>query len=226
MIRIVLVRHGETVWHAENRYAGSTDIRLTERGEHQAEALAAWSRNAGLAQIHVSPLHRAQATAAPAGRMLGLAPLIEPGLRELDFGQGEGLTGAEMKARFPAAYSAFLDDPVTHPLPGGEDPHAAIDRGQAALYDIARQALEDSAHARVLVVTHNPLIRLLLCNSLGIPASGYRRIFPRLDNIAVTELGCKFTAFSDLPSISLLQFNTPILCTYPEHARHSANEDK
>ncbi len=210
MIRIVLVRHGETVWHAENRYAGSSDIPLTRRGEQQAEALAAWSRTAGLAQLHASPLKRAQATAAPMARMLGLAPLIDPGLRELDFGRGEGLTASEMKMRFPAEYAAFLDDPAAHPLPGGEDPRAAIERGQAALHEIARQALQLSHDARVLVVGHNTLIRLLLCNSLGIAASNYRRTFPQLGNVALTELGCKFHASSGIPSISLLQFNTPI----------------
>ncbi|NUT12685.1 MAG: histidine phosphatase family protein, partial [Nonomuraea sp.] len=51
MTDLVLVRHGETVWHAENRYAGTSDVDLTERGRDQAAMLAAWAAEAGLAAV-------------------------------------------------------------------------------------------------------------------------------------------------------------------------------
>ena len=67
MTRIVLARHGETAWHAENRYAGRSDVALTPRGHEQAELLAGWAARAGLSAIWCSPLGRAHETAAAAG---------------------------------------------------------------------------------------------------------------------------------------------------------------
>ena len=210
MIRIVLVRHGETVWHAENRYAGSSDIALTPAGERQAVDLAAWAQGANLTHLVVSPLRRAQATIAPVANALGMAAQVEPGLRELDFGRGEGLTASEMRARFPEAYASFLDDPFANPLPGGESPQAAITRARQAIFATARQQGSRTADARILAVAHNTLIRLLLCDVLGASPSKYRKLFPNLANVSITEIGLHLDSASDPSSISLLQFNAPI----------------
>ena len=193
MIRLVLVRHAETVWHAENRYAGASDIELSQQGEYQAAQLADWSKSACLDALWVSPMSRARATMAPVERTLSMTASIDNRLREIDFGEGEGLTSKQMVARFPLKYKAFLNDPVTNPLPGGEDPAATISRGRTALHEIAKRASKDySTSARVLIVAHNTLLRLLLCDALGLPAANYRRLFPQLDNVALTELGFHF----------------------------------
>ena len=206
MTRIVLVRHGETVWHAENRYAGSSDIALTRRGEQQAARLGAWAAGAGIARIVASPLARAQATARPAAARTGLSVILEPRLRELDFGAGEGLTAAEMLARFPAAYEAFQRDPVAHSLPGGEEPAAAITRARAALEALTTASqTQEAGGGRILVVTHNTLIRLVLCDLLGIAPARYRQVFPQLDNVALTEL-----ALTPGRPAALIHFNVPL----------------
>jgi len=194
---LVLVRHGETVWHAENRYAGVSDVALTPRGEEQAARLAAWARTAGLAAVWSSPLTRARRTAEACA---GDVPLeVDARLRELDFGEGEGLTSAEMTQRFPEARAAFLDDPAAHPLPGGEDPVAAANRFTECLQEIAA----DLPDGRVLVVAHSSAIRLALCRLIGVPLSEYRRLFPRLRNCALTEVRLRDGR------VALLQFNTP-----------------
>ncbi|MEU6743925.1 histidine phosphatase family protein [Streptosporangium sandarakinum] len=200
MTRLVLARHGETVWHAENRYAGVTDVELTPRGHEQAERLAAWSAAAGLAAVWTSTLSRARITAEASARAAGVEPRVDARLRELDFGRGEGLTSAEMHELFPEARAAFEADPAAHPLPGGEDPGRAAARFTAALGDIA------AAHPgeRVLVVAHTTAIRLALCGLIGVPLGSYRRLFPRLDNCAVTELRL------DGGQVAILQFNSPI----------------
>jgi broad specificity phosphatase PhoE len=184
MTRVFLVRHGQTVWHAENRYCGTSDVALSPQGREQAELLADWARTAGLDAIWSSPLLRARETAATAGRTTGLVPRIEPRLRELDFGQGEGLTADEMAARFPDAWAAFRADPARHHLPGGEDPASLVARVTEAFNELTAAHPEQ----RVLVVAHTTLIRLALCHGLGIPLSNYRRTFPALDNVALTEL--------------------------------------
>ena len=203
MTDVVLVRHGETVWHGENRYAGVSDIELTPRGHDQAAQLAEWAGQAGLSAVWASTLSRARITAAAGAAKAGVDLQVDARLRELDFGEGEGLTSAEMAARFPEARAAFEADPAGHPLPGGEDPHRAADRFVAALHDIA------AGHpgGRVLVVAHTTAIRLALCRIIGVPLGEYRRLFPRLGNCALTEL-----RLPELGSgrIAMLQYNSPI----------------
>lgn len=184
MTDFILVRHGETVWHAENRYAGRTDVPLTPHGREQAAALAEWAPAAGLTAVWSSPLSRARLTAAPAAEACGLTPRVDERLYELDFGQGDGLTREEMRQRFPEQLAAFLDDPVGNHLPGGEDPRKAAARAADCLADIARE----QPHGRVLLVAHSTLVRVLLCHLLGIPLADYRRVFPHLLNGALTEI--------------------------------------
>ncbi|MEU0571965.1 histidine phosphatase family protein [Nonomuraea sp. NPDC005983] len=200
MTNLVLVRHGETVWHAENRYAGLSDVELTPRGHAQAGQLAVWAGQAGLSAVWSSTLSRARVTAEAGAATAGVELHTDARLRELDFGQGDGLTSAEMHERFPAARAAFEADPAEHPLPGGEDPHLAAGRFVAALTDIA------GAHpdGRVLVVAHTTAIRLALCRMIGVPLGEYRRLFPRLDNCAVTELRLR------AGQVAILQYNSPI----------------
>ncbi|MFI6008785.1 histidine phosphatase family protein [Streptomyces sp. NPDC051243] len=197
---LLLARHGQTTWHAENRYAGISDIPLTATGRAQADALARWAAAHPVDAIWTSPLSRAVATAEPACRALGLTPHREPDLRECDFGVLEGRTLAEFEAENPAAAEAFRADPVANPFPAAENPVAAAERGAAALRRIA------AAHPgeRVLVVAHNTLFRLVLCTLLSIPAGEYRRVFPRLRNAAISELLVKTDG-----SAALLSLNVP-----------------
>lgn len=197
---LLLARHGQTIWHAENRYAGVSDVPLTDTGRAQAEALGRWAAAHPVAAIWTSPVSRAVVTAEPACRALGLVPHREPDLRECDFGVVEGRTLVEFAAEDPAAAEAFRTDPVAHPFPAAEDPRAAAGRGAEALRRIA------AAHPgeRVLVVAHNTLFRLVLCTLLSIPAGEYRRVFPRLRNAAISEL-CVNTD----GSAALLSLNVP-----------------
>ena len=200
MTNIVLVRHGETVWHAENRYAGRTDVALTEHGREQAQHLARWSAVAGLDAIWCSTLTRARETAGIAAAATGHTARVDERLVELDFGRGEGLTSADMRREFPEALEAFRADPATHHLPGGEDPHRAVDRALSCLADIA----VEHPSGRVLVVAHTTLLRLTLCRLIGVALGEYRRLFPFVRNAAITEI-----AFGG-DHTALLQFNAPL----------------
>lgn len=200
MTRVVLVRHGESEWHAENRYAGRSDIDLTPKGIEQAERLAQWAATSNLASIWSSPLRRARVTAEAAARAIGLPLGIDNRLVELDFGRAEGLTAAEMKVAFAAERAAFELDPVRNHLPEGENPELAAERGAAALHEIAA----NHVHGRSLVVAHSTLFRLVLCRLLGVSLSNYRTLFPDFANGTLTEL--------DLSPerVSLHSFNVPI----------------
>lgn len=201
MTELVLVRHGETVWHDGNRYAGRTDVALTDHGRRQAEVLGGWSATAELDAVWVSPLSRARETAEPVARATGLDPHVDERIVELDFGRGEGLTAEEMNRDFPEARAAFVDDPVTHYLPGGEDPVLAVKRMTGYATDIVREHPD----GRVLVVGHSTAHRLLLCHLLGLPLRSYRSVFPVFRNCAITTVRWDGTR-----QAALLEFNTPV----------------
>lgn len=195
MTGFYFVRHGETVWHGENRYTGTSDVELTELGREQALELAGWAKTAELAACWSSSLSRARETLAPTAEATGLVARYDPRLSEIDFGTGEGRTSAEMGPEF----QAFERDPVASHLPGGEDPVAAAARAINCLTEIAAEFPD----GRVLVVWHSTIMRLVLCDLLGIPLADYRRVFPIVHNVALTEV--RFVKGTH----SLLRFNAP-----------------
>lgn len=200
MTRIVLARHGESIWHRENRYAGVTDIPLTPRGRDQAATLAAWAVRQNFAAVVASGMERSVETAEPSAAAAGLELVIDIRLKELGFGHAEGLTAGEIRERYPEAHQSFVADPVLNPLPGGELPWAAAARGLAALEDV-RTAHHDG---RILVVAHSTLIRLVLCSLLGVPLRDYRRVFPELANCSLTEVSLGQSG------AALLHYNAPL----------------
>lgn len=206
MTDFVLARHGETIWHENNRYAGRTDIALTSHGQQQAKLLGLWARGAGLVACVSSPLTRARATAHSVAIATGLTTRIDERLAELDFGQGEGKTAQEMSQLFGERHAAFERDPVTHHLPGGEDPRDAVRRATTCLVELAAEYPQQ----RVLIVWHSTLMRLVLCQFLGVPLSNYRKLFPFIRNSGLTEVRLVADTFS------LLEYNTPI---EPSHRR-------
>ena len=211
-MRIVLARHGETVWHAENRYAGRSDIALTVHGLEQTKLLAEWARDATLAAVWSSPLSRARVTAQTAADAAGHSLQIDERLIELDFGRGEGKTDTEMYAEFAEERAAFVRDPVKNYLPGGEDPAEAAVRGARALFSIANAA---APQARVLVVAHSTLLRLVLCQMLHIPLARYREAFPSFSTGALTEISIHEK------KVGLLSYNVPLRDSLQRDEEHA-----
>ncbi len=210
MTDLVLVRHGETAWHYENRYAGTSDIQLSDRGHEQAQDLARWAAQAKLDAIWCSELQRSQKTARYCEVACGLHARVDLRLNELDFGRCEGLSVKEIRQRFPEEARAFEADPLGHPLPGGEDPLTATARSIACI----REIVEEFQGGRVLVVAHNTLIRLVLCHLLGVPLAEYRIRFPSLHNCALNEIRIPPTG-----SATLLRYNAMLSEDSPRVSR-------
>jgi broad specificity phosphatase PhoE len=206
---IFLVRHAMTVWHAEGRYAGSSDVALAPEGYVQADQLADWASKSELAAVWCSPLRRARLTAAPSARAMGVESQIDERLREVDFGLVEGKTLAEAEQLYPEAMRRFQNDPGTYAMPGGEDPRRAASRGVSALRDIVAAYPK----GRILVVAHKTIIRLALCSVLGIPLHRYRSVFPVVNNATLTEIRFRCR------DVGLMQYNSPLAllpkCTSP-----------
>jgi probable phosphoglycerate mutase len=168
--RLLFVRHGATTLSAEDRFAGSTDVELSDEGRRQAECLAARLANEKLAAVYASPLgrtvHTAQILAAPHA----LSPILRDGLREIDHGHWEGKTREEVSASFGSEYQAWEGDPFTFAPSGGESGLSVMARA----LPVVRELVLAHAGSSVLVVSHKATIRLLLCSVLGIDARGYR----------------------------------------------------
>ncbi|MEO8851392.1 MAG: histidine phosphatase family protein [Allobranchiibius sp.] len=183
--KLWVARHGETVWHAENRYAGGdSDIDLTDLGKQQATDLGVWARSRQVEVVISSPVRRARETAKPSADAVDVSLQVVAGLKEIGFGIAEGRSAAEIEAADPRVMAQFRADPVANPFPEAESARDAAVRGASSLREIAAQ----HHGRRVLVVAHNTLLRLSLCELLGIPTGQYRRIFPRLENAAITEI--------------------------------------
>jgi broad specificity phosphatase PhoE len=164
----VLWRHGQTMWNAEHRFQGQTDIPLDETGEAQAEYAAQRLATLRPTAIFASDLSRAQQTAAPLARLTGLPVTSDKALRERSGGDWEGLTDAEINERYPAERAAW--DP-----PNGESTAAVADRMSAALTRVADTV---EAGQLVVVVSHGGALRIGMERLLGLPADGVSVLGP------------------------------------------------
>lgn len=179
--RLLLLRHGATALTGEKRFSGlGGDPELIPEGLAQAGSAArrfAPANGSGdprygrIDAIITSPLRRAQQTALAVGSAVGIEPRLEEGFRELDCGAFEGLTFAEVGARYPDQLAAFLAS-TESPAPGGESV------GQvAARAAVARdRALARFPRKTVLIVTHVTPIKTLLCQALGAPLDSVHRM--------------------------------------------------
>ncbi len=152
-----IARHAESTWNAEGRWQGQGDPPLSRLGERQAQALAQRLARRGVRSLVSSDLARAAQTAAIAGQRLGVAPRLEPRLRERDVGAWSGLRPAEIADRFPEELARMrAGDPDLRPG-GGESFRELETRVRAAFAEIAAEG--DAGG--VAVITHLGVIRVL-----------------------------------------------------------------
>ena len=157
--RLVLWRHGQTVWNFEDRFQGQTDIPLDDTGVAQAERAARLLAALRPDAIFASDLSRAASTAAPLARLTGLPVTLDKDLRERHGGEWEGLTGPEIRSRYPAEFRTWSP-------PGGELADAVADR----VYNALERIIETlPAGALAVVASHGAAIRLGMCKLLGLP---------------------------------------------------------
>ena len=168
--RVLLIRHGATVLSAEDRFAGATDVALSEEGQQQAFALGERLSEAEITAVYASPMQRTIATAQFIAAPHQLPVTTDPGLREIDHGRWEQLTRREVEQRFPEEYANWEADPFTFAPEGGESGLGVMARALPVL----RRIVVANPDRTVAVVSHKATIRLVLCSLLGIDARGYR----------------------------------------------------
>jgi broad specificity phosphatase PhoE len=172
--RLVLVRHAEPEEDARGRVYGTLDVGLSPAGREQARRLA---ESLPRVPVYSSPRCRAVETA----RALGAAPIVEPDLREIDFGELEGRRYEEIERAEPELFRAWMETPTEVRFPGGESYADLRVRALRALESIRRR------QACAVVVTHGGVVRAGLAAWLEMPDAAIFRLAQDYCGVSVVD---------------------------------------
>src|SRR6202040_1872915 len=195
--RVFMVRHGATVLSAEDRFAGATDVALSDEGREQTRRLAERLSREKIATVYASPLGRTMETAQILAAPHRLEVQACDGLREISHGRWEQMTRREVEKRFPEEAAEWEKDPYTFAPLGGESGLAVTARALPALIELVREHPGEN----VLVVSHKATIRLLLSSLLGFDPRRYR------DNLDQKPAALNIVDFRDATRARLTLFN-------------------
>ncbi len=200
--QVYLARHGTTVSTDEDRFAGETDVALSEIGRAEARALGARLASERFAAFYASPLQRALETAQLIAEPHGMPVATRPDLREMSHGRWEAKTRAEVRSLYPEEYARWEADPFSFAPERGETGLAVTARALPALLEIVRSHRD----GQVLIVSHKATVRLLVSALLGMDSRTYR---DRLDQ----SPGClNVLEFRDPARARLTLFNDTSHC--------------
>ncbi len=181
-MRLYLVRHGNRAeeFAYYNDQLRHQDFPITGEGQENALRLAEYFAVHPVKNILISEYLRTGQTAAPIAKRLGLTPMVDARLNEIDNGIIEQVTDAEIISRYPEFWRDFMGEQTDVRFPEGETGEEVRARQAGLLQDLMKQD-EDC-----LLISHEGYIRLLLCHILGLPV--YRRRLFHIDFCGITEL--------------------------------------
>jgi len=199
MTHLLLIRHGQATHNLSARWEGSSAASLTEKGILQAEAvarrLACWEKP--VCYLYSSPILRARQTAERIARTVGLSVAMDSGLREIDFGQVNGMTRQEFKASMPEVYARWqVRSDRTFTFPGGEQRRAFSQRVAQTLDAI----LGRHHRGTVAVIAHGGTLRAGLAHLFPTRMSdwwAYTLDNASLTHVAAGEAGHVLLALND-----------------------------
>jgi broad specificity phosphatase PhoE len=164
-VLLFLVRHGESVYNAEGRVQGQSDVELSPLGLRQADAIAEFLAGAGIDAIYSSPLRRAIQTAQPVAARLGLNVQTDDRLKELHAGVFQNLLWSEIEARFPNEFGLWRGEQPDVAIPQGESRRDLMIRGAAVL-----RSIRETPYRRVAIIAHGGIFAAALKALLQVPA--------------------------------------------------------
>lgn len=176
MIKILLVRHGQTVWNLAGKFQGKTDVELTEDGLRQAQMLADRFPVDRVDEIYCSDLKRAHDTAKAIGAKFGVAVIPSAELREINFGEWESLTYQEICAKWPENMEDFWKNPAKLTVPGGETFLQVQQRAMRKIEEIIAANDTKEGDRYIVIVAHGGINRSILAGFLGMPINNVWRI--------------------------------------------------
>src|SRR5436305_1223224 len=195
--RVFMVRHGATVMSAEDRFAGATDVALSDEGREQTRRLAERLSHEKIVAVYASPLGRTLETAHILAAPHKLEVQTRDGFREISHGHWEQMTRHEVEEKFPEEAAEWEKDPYTFAPMGGESGLAVTARALPVLIELVRAY----PGKNILVVSHKATIRLLLSSLLGFDPRRYR------DNLDQKPAALNVVDFRDPTRSRLMLFN-------------------
>jgi broad specificity phosphatase PhoE len=184
-LKIYFLRHGETEYSKQGKFCGEIDPELTAEGSLMVQAFADSYRETPWAEIYVSPMKRAIATAQPLCDALGLPMQVRDGLREISYGAWEDRGQEDVKLHHEQDYIRWLTEPAWNPPTNGETAVQVASRALPIITEIESRY----RNGNVLVVSHKATIRIILCSLMGIDLGRYR---DRIDAPAASVSIIKF----------------------------------
>ena len=164
MTRLIFIRHGQSVANAEGRFAGQTNVALTDIGRDQAKLAAEYIvKREKIDKIYSSDLSRAHDTALPTAELLGLPIHPVKGLRELCAGAWEGMLVTDITKVYEKEFYTWRNDFSHAKCPGGESVQEVYERVVPCVKEIARE----NDGLTLLLASHASPIRAIDCNSRG-----------------------------------------------------------
>lgn len=184
-MKVILVRHGETLWNARRRVQGGAfDIELSETGREQAKKVAGALKGEKIAAIYSSPLKRALDTARCIAREHGLEVVLEHDLREIEAGRAEGLAIEELERLFPEFWEDWRKGKGSIRWPGGESLEELTTRVWGVVERIKNRHPEET----VVIVAHIFVLICLVLRALGLDLGSFRRLRMDVGSISVLNL--------------------------------------
>lgn len=180
-MKLILVRHGETLWNRENRIQGRTDVELSDLGRMQVERLAHSLNGEQIGVIYSSPLKRAYETAKAIARLQSIDIRVERDLQELNHGDFESLTVQELKERHGPFVRQWMEDPSSVVMPNGE----SLTQVQVRAWDVIRTIIGTSQDS--IVVSHGMAIMTILCKIQNLSLSQGRQTFVNMASKTVVR---------------------------------------
>ncbi len=180
MSRLLLVRHGITEFNSARRFMGYSDIELSAAGYRQVEQLRDRLMNDKIDAVYSSDLRRALVTAEIISSGHKVDIVICPELREVNYGNVEGLTFEEISRLYPEVAESLTNFSLRLKFPGGEGFEGFIERAGKFLDKLKRHTSSQT----MLIVSHSGPLRVLVCRLLGIDVGHWWQI--RLDNASLS----------------------------------------
>lgn len=162
---LLLIRHGQTTDGPAPRCHGWTDLPLSAEGVRQIERLARYLQNQRVDALYASDLARSRHTAELLAAGRDLRPVIQPELREINFGDLEGCLVDELPLRFPATVAAWRANPATCQFPNGE----SFQEVKQRVLPTVEGLLARHAGQTVALALHSGVNRVILGWALGLP---------------------------------------------------------
>ena len=177
--RVLVVRHGETTWGADGRFAGREDVPLTSRGRRQASSVADRIKSLRPSLVLTSPLQRCRLTGEAIGSASGAPVRVHERLVDGLLGDWTGLRPTEIEQRWPAEFAVWRSDTAARP-PGGESFDEIRDRVSPLIEEVARLY---RGHT-VVLVTHAATTKMILTSALAVPSDAAYRL--RVDTASLS----------------------------------------